>query len=473
MAHNVPRVEIFLDRWSFTATTLSRRGEGTIDLTNYITNYTFHKTIKNPAGGAELTAFPQSIGKDENLSLFDEVQPLDVIRIFEYGTLKFQGYLRRIQFTGTMNPDGKPTRMAVLSVTGFGGLFSETSLGLTIGDLNENATQFIVAATTLVKAISDAVLDGTSFNELTVLAINSWFAYIQQIGASAFVDYVSTYLDYTTLVSGRSLGGDLPKSFELFTGTEMQISLWDILQKVIEVPLTELWFDEGPRIVHLDGSDSEVTSQLTYLVLRETPFDNSVEGGVSTDRFARMQSKQIPIDRLVHFDLAKSMDEAVSVYNVVPAAYDFGDLARSFLGHLQVDELNLAKYLVKQNVFQLNYIRSTEVGTTARADTRSVEDKMDDVVATFRNWFSKNDQYLSGALKFLVPSIAHNDVYIGEKVQMESLGFLYVEGVSHNWNYGGPILSTLSVTRGYNIDRAITLRDKIFLSGSTRVVKEE
>jgi hypothetical protein len=65
------------------------------------------------------------------------------------------------------------------------------------------------------------------------------------------------------------------------------------------------------------------------------------------------------------------------------------------------------------------------------------------------DWYSKNPEFLNGTIEMM--TMPDSYPRIGEKVRYLG-GEFYVEETSRSWQYGGPMTTSLSVTRGYRYD---------------------
>ena len=453
-----PRVRIEVDRWDWERG--QRKDSEPVNITSHVQSYTWQKTIKTPVGGAEIQLFPQR----QNDHVMDALNPQDIVRIYEFDTLKFQGYIRRINYSGSITPEGQPQRSGNISATSFGGILMESSLGLNLGNITKRYDALISAAIKMAKQILDSVHSGISYSEMVHEVITGWFSLIEDIAETAyFAKYVRQYFDYDSLVDFGS--ASLPREYMLFRGTEDSITLWQILQNLIEAPFNELWCDDGPRYVSIDGRDIELGEGKVHLVLRPTPFDGTVLSGVVDDRFQRVPRLQIPKLMFPSFNFTKSSDDVYSLYITTPAAFDLQNEAlRTLIGDTVPSETNLQKYLLRPLINQLYYIRMTDPDDGSLAVSEGdVQSYLSRCSQTLANWFEHNDQYLSGTINLMVPEKSAMDPRIGNRVSLEGVqGDWYCEGVSHQWNYGGPMISSVSVTRGWNRDRPIQLSDRIF-----------
>lgn len=448
------RVEI--DRWEWPA----GNKKDTLDVTPDIMNYRFQKTIKNPQGSCQLAVLPQSA----DTHILDILSLMDVIRIYEFGTLKFLGFITRVSYQGSINAsDGKPLRTATLTCQQFGGLLVTANVGLGLGTaLGLESDGLIDAAAALSKAILDASIDGVTFAEMITVLIIAFEDYLTAIDATKFLTYIDTYLDISSGLTS-SLAPAIPRTFELFNGTEQTLTFWQLAEQLVQKPFNEFWIDNGPRKVSIDSKDVTLPEK-ACLVFRETPFNGTKTNGVIGNAFDSLPVKRIDKDHLIQFDLAKSMDEVYTFYSVKQPAFELSDLARLLLGQAEVDKPLVGKYLFRPLITELFYTRVEDIVGEERDITQGAAETISKEAAiTLLNWFTDNENYLSGAITHMVPSNADDDPAIGDKISVYGIdGFFYVEGIAHTWQYRGALKSNLTVTRGFNRTKPIELKDRIF-----------
>lgn len=448
-------VQVLLDRWEWPAGKIIE----TIDIKNDLLNFRFQKTIKTPEGSCQMAVLPQRADSH----MLDIVKPMDVVRIIEFGTLKFIGYVQRISYDGAIGADGKPSRTATLTCKGMGALLVSASVGfgMSVG-FGSPDDSFITAAAKMTKAIADAAIDGTSYAEMASVTINGFYDYLKTVGAKNLVTYLETYVDVSTGLSSKVTPA-IPKSFELFTGTEQSITLWNLLDQLVERPFNELWSDNGPRTVSVDGKDVTLPEK-SCLVFRPTPFNGTMASGSEGKAFDSLPIVKIDQDHLVSFNLARSMDEVYTFYSVKESAFNFSDIARIMTNQPKFDVDRLGKYLLRPMFAELFFTRvETKEGDKVDGTKGEFETAAKEAAITLYNWFKNNDVYLSGAISMMVPTDSSKDPKIGERIQVYGIeGDFYVEGIAHTWAYMGPLRSDLSVTRGINGEEPILLKDKMF-----------
>jgi len=399
----------------------------------------------------------------------DVVKPMDVIRIYEFGTLKFIGYVQRVSYGGSIANDGKPSRNSTITCQQMGGLLAYASIGIGLGTaLGLDSDGLIDASAKLSKDILDATQDGISFTEMLTVLVNGFFDFIKLIGGSNLLGYINEYFDATSGLTSEDVPG-LPRTFELFTGTEQSITFWDVAEQLVERPFNEFWIDNGPRKVSINGKDQTLPEKVC-LVFRPTPFNGSKRQGSTDLAFDSLPILKVDRDHLVSFDLSRNMDEVYTMYSVKEAAFQMSEIARLLLGQFVVDTDKIGQYLLKPLITELFFTRMESV---TRDKVEMTKGKMEiaakEAAETLYNWFRNNDQFLSGVISMMVPTDPDMDPKIGQRIQVYGLeGQFYVEGIAHTWAYQGALKTDLTVTRGFNGNKPMILSDSIFNRSVTR-----
>lgn len=464
----VLRFEII--RWDWTKGTA--KDKKPIDITPAVFSFRWLKSLRNPDSGCEITMIPQF----SDVHYLDSLDTMDVVRIYEFNTLKYLGFIRRIGASGSISPTGVPSRTVNITCSSFGALFSESELGLNM--LLHSGIQSDISARikTFAGKLSDVALLDKPYSELIKLVIEEWFSFLDANKATTYKNYFNEFIDYESGLVGKTIPG-FPKEFYLFYSHQQTMTLWDMVSKLVQLPFNEVWFDCGPRNLWVENNENlspakpgevKLLNEKEHLIIRVPPFNGTVVNNTTVDLWDSLPSRIIPLSYLTRFDLNKSMDESMSFYLVAPPAYNPGELALVVQGEALIDSAAFNKYLYKPMIFDTTLIRiqkSGESGMESKANEiyKDIKDK----VNTLKNWNQYNDKYLSGSFTFMVPSEEIFDPRIGDKIEIENLNgmYFYVEGVSHSWNYGGPLISNVSVTRGWSDNGPILLKDKIFKRG--------
>jgi predicted transcriptional regulator len=187
-----PSIRVEIDKWDWSNGYITE----SVDITNSCVSYDFQKSIKSPTGQAVITTIPIIHGKPV-LNLF---QIKDVVRIYEFDILKFQGFIRSIGQNGVVGPDGKVTRRSIIQVGSFGSLFSETELGInmTLLNMGSSAARYYQASINLTQrftrlfSASDNNFRNTKYSDMVSVLFDAWFQFLEAVGGSVFKKYKET-----------------------------------------------------------------------------------------------------------------------------------------------------------------------------------------------------------------------------------------------------------------------------------------
>jgi len=331
-----------------------------------------------------------------------------------------------------------------------------------------NNLDFMKAAEDLADALIESGQDAMSYNAMVSKLIKVWFDFIDSETSGLYTDYFERYVDFTEAMSKGDSPG-YPREMFLFNAEDDEINLWSIIEKLAETPLNEFFFDEGPRTVHISGSDQRLQNPITYLIGRPTPFDGSIGStGKVENRFREMPVVTVPQQYLIKFDFNKSMEEVYSVYLTAPSIYDMSKLELLADGREEIDQVRMDKYLYRLCNKPLYYVTLVDhgEGQGARAELTGEQvqlfERAQAVSTTLKNWYEHNDEYLSGTIDFMV--LETDDPRIGSKIEIEGIdGHFYAEGIMHSWNYQGPLKSQATITRGWRTGIGpMELKNRIF-----------
>lgn len=447
---------MFLDRWDW-----KNREDlvDTIELTQFVDSYQWRKVLVHPASQGVVTARPQT----EDAGLMDLMKPMDVVRIYENGKLRSQGFLRTIGYRGAM-AQGQPQRSIQFTYSGFGSYLTDATISVDL-DIFRGSAQLLNSALKLAESIVRAGKI-TTYYALIDQLVREWFTFIQtSISSTVHTKYISRYVNFLEGVTKDNLPG-YPKEVWMYYGTEDQLTLWSILEKLTEAPFFEMFIDDGPRAVRIDGTDVNLTGDYSYLIGRRTPYNRTVEDGVLVDRFDDLTPITVPFQNLISFDLNRSMDDVSSAYLVPPASYHLSELELKAAGQVLVDPYLMKKYLYKVLRKELYFIRGMDADNTQTDPYEPiVRKRVEDLVATMSSWYGHNDEFLSGAFRYMESNNPEEQPKIGDRLKIEDVdGDFYVQAVDHTWSYGGILQGTATVTRGWNYatDSPVELKDRIF-----------
>ena len=127
---------------------------------------------------------------------------------------------------------------------------------------------FINAQTSFSEEIAKVVNQQGSlpYQALVNFALDTWFTLLTAVGGDTrFRNMTNEYFDFQTGV-GSFPRPYWPKEWDLYQGNFVDITLWSLLDNLMDTPFNELWFDEGPRKLVINGSVRNLSSEKTHLV---------------------------------------------------------------------------------------------------------------------------------------------------------------------------------------------------------------
>lgn len=454
-----PRIIVEVDKWDWALGKKTAK----IDITNQVLRYNFQKTIKNPSGQATVVCTP-IINGDNGMNVIDT---MDVVRIKEYGVTKFLGIVMDVNYLVSTSQDGKISASLSISIEGLGSILESAAIGMQLGTLLGKFDALSAAMAELIVSLDDVLKGRPTYGKLIAAIIDNFFGVVDKLGATGYRAFFDTYFDFSTCVN-NSDSPVMPKTYRLYNGTDETVTLWNTILQLVESPLMEMWCDVGKRDVSIDGRTVQCGDGKMYLVFRNTPFDGTTMAGKNAKAFTDLPESRVTIHQTINFNLVKSAREAYSTFTAIPAAFDFGSFLRQLLGNTVYNQSNLNKYLYKPMNLNLFFTRKENPDSNKDNITDAeITNTTKTVSTTLKNWFEKNDQYLGGTIKMIVPR--ENPINIGTKVVVDAIqGYFYCEGVTHNFTYNGGLLADLILTRGVTKDgNKIVLKNKIFLTGSS------
>ena len=481
-----PNISVQLLQWDWDQSrplTNTKTGKETSDLTNLVLSFQWLKTIKNASAQCIISMLPQ-FGDTHYLNI---INTMDVIKIYEFGTLKYMGFVTRIGASGEINPtSGQPTRRVSIYLSSFGELLVNGHLGLSLflqaSNVNIDSLNFLDIGSALNAAwngIANLLGSDSSYSQILSQIVNDWTNFISNLGAAKYVTYFNYFIDSSTGLVGQTIPRT-PRSPFLFSSEDEDVTLIDILYKFAQAPFNELFLDCGPRTIYSEGDaylssvvSTDLTNEKEYIITRHALFDGSIDdSGGQKDLWSSLVSINIPISYLKRFDLNKSMEESYSFYLVAPAIFDPGDIGLIADGDAVIDNAAFNKYLLREMHQQLFYDTYLPVPATSANELRNdkanvINTDSSNKALMLNNWYANNDKFLSGTFVMEVPKDERIDPRIGDKISWDGISdsYFYVEGVAHSWSYGGELTSTLSVTRGFGTNGPIDLTNKIFKRG--------
>ena len=180
--------------------------------------------------------------------------------------------------------------------------------------------------------------------------------------------------------------------------------------------------------------------------IRLVPFDN--------DKWATLclKSHYIESDILQSFDLTESDDEVYTAFYAYLNGYPI-DEQKSLILSTNIDNAGVDNVLKDSERFKIYGYRPMTAHFIGYGVKEGEQDSdsvsgMEQMSFNLKNWYEHLPDMLKGSIVLsLIFNNKINKIQPGEVVNFLS-GYFYVEGVTHNWNYGSGGEINLSVSRG-------------------------
>jgi len=384
--------------------------------------YSFEESISDIEAGFSLTLMP-TMDKDDR-SWVDKIAPMDIVSFKEFGKTRYVGVVHEVRYVAQMGQTG-PRRVIVVAGAGFGHLISGFSLVLDahlwLGGPTADSISTTLSAEIAekgerkLKNVLKIIWD--SFIKLAVIPGDG----DKQCGVFRVIE---SYIDADSGISS------IESLYELAIGLYQvgENNIWQIFQSILPAPLYECfgrWSAEAEKY---------------QVIIRQTPFD--------TSDWKKLPTTRINPIVLTDYSVGKSDREVKTFF--------FGELPGSSISKEMIlslpkdykatrakDSEKWPKYGYKPMSVTFRYFKRD-------AETSGEQQVLQKVAARLLDWYSKNDEFLSGEIQLI--GIDDSDVMgyprIGEKVSFIGCEF-YVEATRRTWTYGESPKVVLSVTRGY------------------------
>lgn len=402
-----------------------------------LTSYGFSESLAAVESNFSLTLTP--VVDRDGKTWMDKLEKMDIVYITEWGKVRFCGYVEDIRFSARMTSAGKPQREILVEGGSIGKLLSTFKIIL---------NQAILPGTGTAKSKSDilngilqaTIVEGGSIKNIFGLIYKDFMELMIAIGQSekiqnqgiyALLDY---FIDYENGIS-KDIEAIYPTSFSLYSVGENNI--WDIWDNLAYPPINELF-----GIWH-------VNSEKYRIIFRQSPFE--------PEDWRNLPLTIIPTVALTTYDLGTSTSEVFTFYQAGLPGYNMNDNEAKLLGNYAIDKEKWVKYGYRPMYVQFKYFDKGELKNETDITIKKI---MGYVCETLKRWYEHNTEFLSGTAKFMTfddsrPWPGKNFVVrnprIGERIGVFDVQF-YVENVAHSWTYGGPMETTVQMTRGYRYD---------------------
>ena len=399
-------------------------------VSNDLVSYQFSETLATVDSGFSLELVP-SVDK-EGKNWLEKIQIYDLVFIYEFGELRYGGYVKESRYSARISGDGKPSRRIRISGGGFGELLSTFQLVL---------DQVLYAASTTAENASRqlnarlaARLDkNSSIGDLFKIIYDAFMELAAAIGLEGVNIGVKPILDYF-LDFGSGISDELraiyPMVLSLYNVGANNV--WQILSNLLFPPVNELFGRWNSR------------NDKYEIVFRQTPYEPQDWG--------TLLWTEIPSIMIVDHDVGRSNAEIFTFYlgelTGTGISRNLAIVSGESTGkNYVVDKDKWAKYGFRPMYIEFRYFDRSTDSAGAAVIMRQMSEML-------KRWFEHNDEFYSGSLTIMTADdkdYMKRNPRIGEKIKFLE-GEFYLESSEHAWEYGGPMTTKLSITRGYKYD---------------------
>jgi len=420
-------------------------------------SYNFKEALDSVEGNFNLEF---TLEKDRNgRTWLDKLRIRDLVMISEFDKVQYLGYIDNIRLSAKIGSEGKPNRRILVSGGNMGKLLASFKLILDrflyIGTEKAN-----IESERLMASLAEMRNKGASIAPMLIAIYEDFFNLILKMGevnpqgngVKAILDY---YIDYS-----KGLQKDLKLKYR-FAPTLYQVgenSIWDIWKALIHPPVNELF-----------GRWSPLLSEYS-LIFRETPFDSK--------DWKNLKKNDIPPSIITGYDIGKSDQEVFTFYATSLPGQTFSERQAMAIekAAVKIDEIKWSKYGYRPLIVKNRYFDRSQMEKFSADEVGIIMGK---ISTKMREWFEHNDEFCSGSLSFMtIDSEMWKDdkeykglanPRIGEKVGLLD-GEFYVESSEHSWNYLGPMITTLQLSRGYRYTHYGIAKSPIFGTPGMEIV---
>lgn len=406
-------------------------------------SYEFQEQVASPEG---TFSFTTTLERDaQNKTWYDKINSRDLVRIYEHGKVRFVGYVTDKRYIARMGEKG-PERSIAFSGKSIGSFLVTFSILLDLHILSASATAQ-TAQKKFMEAIAANIDKGQQMASVIVAIKDAYFDMMEAVGGNQNLGVkhiIDAMFDFSTQMS-TSLTAQYPIVISAFQTQEN--NLWETIQQVLNPPFHELFGMWDPD------------AKKYQLWLRQTPFDASDWMNLPISWIP----DDIPALLLNDYDVGAS-DADVKTFFIctLPSsgisrekALTLDNYARSAV----IDDAKWPYYGFKPMYVECRFFSRSEDN---QKNFSGAEKLMHDLSQKLYDWYSNNADFLTGTISIMSAEDENYNAYprIGER-----LGFLggefYIEGVKSSWQYGGTMVRTLSVSRGYMYTAAGAQREPI------------
>jgi len=399
-------------------------------VSNDLVSYQFSETLATVNSGFALQLVPRLFSDGEGW--LEKIKIYDLVFIYEFGELRYGGYVKSLRYTARISGDGKPNRRISISGGSFGELLSTFQLVLDL--ILYKGSPVAEAASVQLSAVLAAELEkGNNIGDLFKIIYDHFMDLAMAVGLEGvsigLKPLLDHFLDFDSYIS-RDLNAIYPMALSLYNVGANNI--WQILSNLLFPPVNELFGRWNYR------------SSKYEIVFRRTPFE--------PEDWKTLLWIEIPPVVIVDHDIGKSNEEIFTFY--------LGELAGAGISrnlaiisgestgrNYVIDQEKWRKYGFRPMYIEFKYFNRDR-------DSADAAVLMRDVSKMLKRWFEHNDEFYSGTLTIMTlgnREYMKRNPRIGEKIKFLG-GEFYLESSDHSWEFLGPMVTKLNITRGYKYD---------------------
>jgi hypothetical protein len=419
-------------------------------------NYSYHQDVNSFESSFSMTFTPEVLS-DNGDTIMELVKTNDVVKIEEFGQIKFLGVVKKRRYAGSM-ASGGPDRMIIIGGYGIGGILQKFDLLLdqiiladalkTVDGLNQELAAFIAT-------LSNTPGENASMAQILKQIMQAF--YRAQVSVGGFTEgtgiykLVETYMAFSS--ESEKLRTKYPMALSVFTyGGNNLIS---ILESLVFKPFYEFFMrwdkDQRKFLMTLRPTPFDPEAWLQLKKTSLSPIHTTMldvgfsDEDVKTWFFAYMCGGSLSYEEARYAAQAVAIEKDSARWSM----YGFRPLEAAFK-YVDYEKL-------KQNESNVTVGKSSVNGDVSKDRQAGVKISdatlMSDYSKKMYQWFKRADEMLTGSITAMT---MEDSPTIGERLEYKGVQF-YIESVDGSWENGGDMSSKYTLTRGgiYNENFAV------------------
>ena len=428
----------------------------------YLLSYSFSENTQDLTG-----QFSFSIAGGDN-TLFDKIEPLQIIQIYEGSTYPlFTGIITTKSLSCSMSDSGV-RRNINISGKNITSLIADFQLILDLKYLSagKKVSQDNVAS-------SDVTLELNKLQTNNPLSIKdflekTWELYLKYTGINKPQTQGAGGINDTAGVS-NVLVYDIIKAY-------MDTSFFEVGNaERLPIPITNTFINQDINTVLqiwqciLAPPVYEIFSRVnnkgkTRVVVRETPFDDI--------DWETLPIRHIKSNELLEYTLHLSNDEIYTVYLAYLEGSQLSSDQYIVIDSTEANKQGESIFIIDEEKFKIYGHRMCQVtfkGYKKDKASSSIVQTMSKYSQRLKNWFCHLDEMYMGSITIVndFNNKENEKLKVGNRVKFLG-GEFYIRNVEHSWDYGGSPTISLQVIRGGLYEKGRFIK-KLEEMGTTRV----